>query len=194
MDELDQAEPSSRPSVELPVPSEPICETSSLKKAVEYLEEPSRPLTKPEVWIERWSDLWPDCRKMMLLHRRELKQDHFPLDLDHARIEALEQQGGLLCLAARKSSGELVGYAIWYLMPSLESKGILLAEQGPWYVTAEHRKDGVGLELRRRSWEILRRRGVKQVMSHHSALTPDLEKLFLREGSELIGQLYYRYL
>ncbi len=140
---------------------------------------------KQEVLLRRipWKRLWPDAAELMELHRAELEQNWWPLRPDHRQIEERERVGGLICIEAR--SGEaLLGYGIWYLQPSLECAGVLLAQQGPWYVRKEARAGGLGLRILDFGLAELRRAGVNEVWFHHSANTPNLGVVFRQLGAK----------
>lgn len=149
-------------------------------------------MKKFEVRRERWGQLWPDARDLFELHRAELRQEDFALSPDHPMIEGLEASGGLICLAARTLVPErqLIGYGIWYLLPSLESRGVLLAQQGPWFVLEGWRKEGAGRAIWAAGLKTLREAGVKQALLHHSPRHQGLGKFFTRAGAKLQEIVY----
>ncbi len=141
---------------------------------------------KQEVLLRRipWKRLWPDAAELMQRHREELARSAWPLRPDHRQIEELEKAGGLICIEARDPEDLLLGYGIWYLQPSLESAGVLLAQQGPWYVRKEARAGGLGLRILDFGLAELRRAGVNEVWFHHSANTPNLGVVFRQLGAK----------
>lgn len=162
---------------------------SRLKDAVNYLKDND---AVPTVIVgpESWNRLWPDCRQLMLDHKDELGQNdpRAPLDPDHYRIQLTAESGGLLILGARHGR-ELVGYSIWYLLPSLETVGLVMAMQAPWYVKPEFRSLGVGVRLWNLAMLQLRQRGVQLVMGHVPAEGPGQELIHFvkRKGGKVIG-------
>ena len=98
-----------------------------------------------EIGLERWNDIWPEAKPLMLAHRAELGQDDPRAEFspDHQQINKLESYGGLQIVTAR-ADGSLVGYSICYLMPSLESAGLMMAMMAPWYVAPAWRSRGIG--------------------------------------------------
>jgi GNAT superfamily N-acetyltransferase len=156
-----------------------------------------RPVPAIKLDVEPWSKFWPDAKPLMLAHRAELNQDdsRTPLRPDHFRIEAIAEAGGLLILGARYCES-LVGYSIWYLMPSLETEGLLIAMQAPWYVKPEFRSLGVGLRLLRRAEILLKQRGVRLLAGHLPETGPgaDLWPLFERKGAKKIGVEFHLWL
>lgn len=146
------------------------------------------------IGLEPWERLWASGKTLMQEHRRELKKDDSrrPLQPDHRTIQAMEEVGALFCLGARTALGDLVGYSIWYISPDLESEGLLVGQQAPWFVTEEWRKNGVGLALWREAKRELQRRNVS-VMSVH--FPPEgggrkLSRFFEREGGVLVECVY----
>lgn len=153
----------------------------------------ARPRQVPNVMIgpESWTRLWsPACQKLMMAHRDEVGQADVraPFDPDHERILALQNAGGLMVLGARYCD-ELVGYSIWYLVPSLESQGLIIAMQAPWYVAPEFRGYGVGMRLLNSAMLQLRQRGCKMLQGHLplEGQGSDLWPVFARKGAKKIG-------
>lgn len=115
----------------------------------------------------RWSDLYPDCVPLMEAHRIELSHAHRPFKLALSMIEGMEANGTIKFWGAWASNKGLIGYAVWYLMPEIDSEDTLCALHGPWYVRREWRNSGVGARLWTQSLSGLRRLGVKDVLPHH---------------------------
>lgn len=137
-----------------------------------------------------WDDLWPEAKPLMLAHKAEtgLDDPRQALAPDTQAIRAYEATGGLLLLSAR-SAGALVGYSIWYISKSLETSGLLVANQGPWYVTPAWRGRGAGLLLWRKAKQLLREAEVRLIFAHFPAAGAgsELGDFFAREGGKVIG-------
>ena len=140
-----------------------------------------------------WDDLWPEAKQLMLAHKVETGQDdpRQVLVPDSQRIRAFEATGGLMLLAARDSAEALVGYSIWYISKSLETSGLLVADQGPWYVVPAWRSRGVGLSLWRKAKRLLREAEVRLILAHYpsSGAGEVLGAFFTREGAKVVGTL-----
>jgi hypothetical protein len=84
--------------------------------------------------------------------------------VDWEGMEKAEAAGALRVYTARKG-GELVGYITWTLACDLESKGLLVAQQGAWFVAPGAAL--AGWKLFMGSLRDLKSRGVKLVIPHH---------------------------
>ena len=132
----------------------------------------SRPVMGTELVIEltNWAGIWPEAEGLMAAHHEELEGQsplakRMPFQIDYKWAQALDSAGALSIVAAR-ADGVLVGYCIWYLGPNLESAGIKVASQGPWYVEQSWR-GRAGMKLFDRSLEQLRNLGVQCAYPHH---------------------------
>lgn len=94
--------------------------------------------------------------------------EHRPFDLDCLTIRQI-QAAGLMQLNAAWVDGEMAAYCTWTLGPDPESRKVLIANQGPWFVRDDPNYRGLklGTTLFRRSLDDLRARGVKCVYPHH---------------------------
>jgi len=88
-----------------------------------------------------------------------------PLEFDHELLCQLEGLGVLISIAAHLD-GLLCGYAFWTISPSVETRGILVASQGPMFVVPQARRTRAFLKLWRCSMDELRVAGVRQVFAH----------------------------
>lgn len=153
-------------------------------------------MSKAELTIEGWTEVWPAILELFSLHREEIgRKDIFdPLDIDSELVIQMEAANGLRIITAR-SDGDLVGYCIWYLSPNIETKGQLLATQGPWYVLPEWRTQGLGLELMRYALSVVKDAGAKLALLHHwvnpaDPSRPDISKLFAFLGAIEVERVY----
>jgi GNAT superfamily N-acetyltransferase len=81
-----------------------------------------------------------------------------PLQLDFSRYEQIERDGRLICVVARDDDGVPHGYSWHYWYKSLHFSE-RVGHDDLWYVTPEHRNKGVGMELRRKGLDWLKRAG-----------------------------------
>ncbi len=149
-------------------------------------------MSQIELMKESWLDIWPECEPLMRAHDEEvgLADARVPFEVDEDAAGKMDQAGMLHILAARTITERLIGYAIWYLVPNLSSRGVRLAAQGPWYVTPRFRDHGVGGRLWIQSISDLRQMGIKIVHVHHSAREPSLGKFFVNIGAVPIESIY----
>lgn len=112
-----------------------------------------------------------------------------PYGPDWFSIIANERVGTFKCLAARKD-GELVGYLTWMLDFDLEAYGVLVAQQGAWYV----KPGSYSVAVRMFDWMVaeVRRLGVKFVYLHNAerGRGKTLGKFFERRGAVHTSNTY----
>lgn len=137
------------------------------------------------IGLEAWPGLWPGIASLLLEHHRESRET-LPFDPDTASLRALDLAGAMKITTARRDA-RLIGYITWFLAPHLQSRGIITASQGPWFVTASERHSSIGLRLFRESLQVLRTCGVSRVFPHWQieGAGPDLRHFFERLGATL---------
>lgn len=143
-------------------------------------EEPPR----ARIGLEPWDSIWPDAKDLAEAHHNAVGAP-WPHTLDERTFEAMYGAGVLKILAAR-SAGVLRGYCLWYLAPNLESAGMLVAQQGPWFAL----DPGLGLRLLRESYRLMPEWGVEYALPHHWANEPRLGLLFRRFGDVPLETVY----
>jgi hypothetical protein len=143
--------------------------------------------------VEPWSDkFYTEVISLAEAHFEEVDGGIEPnrkLNLDTRIMQAASDAGSLILLTARKN-GELVGYYTWQIALDVESAGLLIAQQGAWYVATGHPK--AAFKLFDKSVIELRKRGVKCIFPHHrtQGRGKDLGKFFKRHGATLIQHTY----
>ena len=102
----------------------------------------------------------------------------------------LDAQGELQILTAR-CNGRMLGYLVSLVIPSLESPGWKSGLQTTFFVGVDAPK-GLGLRLQRTSVEMLKAKGVREVLFHAGTRGsgPKMGPLYRRLGAELCGQGY----
>lgn len=132
-----------------------------------------------------WSEVWPQGLPHFVAHEKELGLDdpRWPVDVDVVQCAELNSLGVLRIVGAH-DAGVLVGYAFWFLTPNLLSRNVLVAQQGPYYVVPEWRKQGrLALRIWLASLEMLRSTGVKQVSCHRFPRSPEgLARFYEKSG------------
>lgn len=144
------------------------------------------------VALEPWATFWPDAAPLAEAHFAEVEGGVEPrrkneLDLDLMVI--LDRSGSLKLFSAR-DQGTMVGYLTWTLTPDVESRGLLIAMQGGWYVVPGRPR--VALQLFDYSIPCLRQLGVSCLFPHHrtQGRGDALGKFFRRRGGKLIQHGY----
>jgi hypothetical protein len=89
-----------------------------------------------------------------------------PFNLDLSLMELLCSSGSMKIITTRFAK-ELVGYCTWQISPDVESAGLLIAQQGAWFVDSGLGNQGIGHELFSHSLRVLRELGVSAVFPHH---------------------------
>lgn len=144
---------------------------------------------------EPFDTFYRDGQELFDEHRAEAGSfDGLDWDPDIEKARAMESAGRILVLTARKA-GKIVGYLLYLLDTSFESKTVLLAYQNVFFVRKKHRGT-LGARLYDIALEKLRDRGVKAevLRSGVRARGPKLRALFERKGAVLMGSLYYLWL
>lgn len=140
------------------------------------------------VGLESWASIWADAKGLFEDNHREVGNT-YPLALDDALISEAERCGVFLGLSAR-CNGELVGYASWSIHKNPESCGMILADQGAWYVQPGH--PGVGRRLFDVGLRYLRQLGILAVQLHApmAGRGAKLGALFERLGAKAVQTRY----
>ena len=126
---------------------------------------------EPEIVIgpESWETLWPEADALFAEHFDEVEGDLAqlrPYKLDAPAMCAMNASGHLRICSARVN-GELAGYCMWTVTEDVESKGLLIAQHGPWFVKKQFGHLLLGLKLFDASIADLRAIGVKNAFPHH---------------------------
>jgi hypothetical protein len=117
-------------------------------------------------------------------------QPQRPFKLDEPVMLALAAAGVLRTFIARDMAGVLVGYFTWNISLDIESAGLLIAQQGAWYVAPGHQGAATSL------WDLavceLRRSGVKCIYPHHrqQGRGSGIGRFFRRRGAKEIQRTY----
>jgi L-amino acid N-acyltransferase YncA len=102
----------------------------------------------------------------------------------------LEVDGNFLAVTARKGE-KMIGYIVFLVNPSFESRQVMLGFQNIFYVKPEHR-GGLGRQLHKAAVAILKAQGVQMLIMRSGvrARGPSQKFLFERLGAKPMGQLY----
>ena len=148
---------------------------------VEYQEEP-------------WDRIETDAARMGAEHFREVgdgSDPRRPFALDLSIMREMAKSETCPCFTVR-ADGVLAGYIQWTIQRDPESVGLLIANQGPWFVAPDERYRGMGTALFTRSIAALKDRGVKCAFPHHrtEGRGARLGSFFQRIGAKEIQRGY----
>jgi len=115
-----------------------------------------------------------------------------PLQMVWSFYRSLEDQGRLVIISARESA-ELIGFAMYMIMPHPQHGGLEHAMCNTLAVATKHRGKGVGTLLVE-SAEIYLRTTKAAVMLHGFRAIYDVKPLFPKLGFTLTEQIYIKVL
>jgi GNAT superfamily N-acetyltransferase len=140
--------------------------------------------------VEPFSQFYRDAEP---LFREHLVQTEQAPD-DHARknlplLQLLDDVGMMQCLTAR-ANGRMFGYLMTLVAPSMDSPDVIQGEHHLFFASPAIR--GLGMRLQRAALEMLRQRGVHEVIMRagHRGSGPRLGTFYRRLGAEPFGQMY----
>lgn len=140
-----------------------------------------------------WNRSWyEEARALAEAHFAEVDggiEPKRPFCLDLALMDALANAGALLIVEARQGSA-LIGYFSWQVSPDVESEGLLIAQQGAWYVKPGHFR--AAAQTFDASLVLLRARGVQCAFPHHrtQGRGAHIGRFFQRRGAKPIQTTY----
>lgn len=143
--------------------------------------------------VEPWSDaFWADMEALAVDHFQEVDGGVEPnrsLRVDCDLMELIQKAGSLMILAAR-CDGRLIGYYTWQITPDVECAGLLIAQQGAWYVAPGFPR--VAHDMFKRAVLELKARNVKCIYPHHrvQGRGANIGKFFKRQGAKEIQHNY----
>ena len=145
------------------------------------------------VTAEPFASIYPECEVLGRRHFNETDEGVEPRRqwfLQAAPLELANRSGYLRTWSARQK-GQLVGYIFWHVLPDVESGGMLIANQGAWFVSPSATPRTARL-LWDRSIADLKAIGVQLVNPHHrmQGRGAQLGKFFIKQGAKPIKQEY----
>ena len=157
--------------------------------------EVTRRLARPGLTLaqEPWSEaFWSEARALAEAHFEEVDggvEPNRPFKLDVGFMQKLSD-GGVLKLFTARRDGRLVGYYTWNVQYDVESQGLLIAQQGAWYV--EPSQTTTACRMFDYAIAELRKIGVQCVYPHHRAQVrgSNIGRFFRRRGAKKIQDTY----
>ena len=155
--------------------------------------EVTRRLAECVIDVEPWgSRFWADAKALAEAHFEEVDGGVAPgrsLKVNERLMGALSDAGVLKIITAR-IGGELVGYYTWNIQDDVESEGLLIAQQGAWYVSPSHPR--VAFLMFHEAVRRLKEMGVQCIYPHHrtQGRGAHLGRFFKRQGAKEIQHTY----
>ena len=142
--------------------------------------------------VERIADIHEEAGPLLLEHWEEIAvdKDSVPLDPDWPTYFNLDSAGAVHCVTAR-DGGKLIGYAVYFVIPSLHYRGLLVADSDIFWLSPEHRKGLTGVRLLKFAEETLVLRGVNRIVNKVK-IKHDVGAIFERMGYEPFERLYMK--
>lgn len=140
-----------------------------------------------------WGDaIWAEIKPLAEKHALEVDggvEPRRPFKLDERLMRALAA-GGVLHLIVARAAGRVIGYFTWNVMPDVESEGLIIAQQGAWYLEPGFPR--VATMMFDASIDMLRSLGVKMIYPHHrtQGRGDGIGRFFRRRGAKHIQQTY----
>lgn len=143
----------------------------------------------PEPWSRA---LWSEMRACAEAHFEEVDGGVEPrrqLRLNLRLMEAMAEAGSLKVVIARQHE-MLIGYFTWSILPDVECEGLVIGQQGAWYVAPGHPR--VAHKMFDASVALLRQCGVEMIFPHHrtQGRGRGIGRFFRRRGAKLIQHTY----
>lgn len=144
------------------------------------------------VRVERFAEIWPEVDQLGLEHFAEVDGGVEPKRsyvLDSDQMRQMCKQGILRILTAR-CEGKLVGYLTWQISLDVESRNLLIAQQGAWFVRPGYPK--AAHRLFTESISYLKSLGVQCIFPHHrlQGRGRGLARFFARQGAKATQLTY----
>lgn len=92
---------------------------------------------------EKAQECFAEALPLLAEHWQEIAHyKDIPLEPDYDAYAAAENSGNLVCFTARTETGELIGYAVYFLRKNLHYKSSLQAYQDILFISKPHRGMG----------------------------------------------------
>jgi hypothetical protein len=142
--------------------------------------------------MEPWASIWPEVNTLGTKHFEEVDGGVEPrrkFKIDTRLMEMMCNAGALKIIVAREA-GKIIGYFTWQITPDVESAGLLIAQQGAWYVEPGYPK--AAFALFKRSVKELKALGVQCIFPHHrvQGRGAHLGRFFQKQGAKEIQHTY----
>lgn len=121
-----------------------------------------------ELLVQHWDEVAKNKQVMKLKPERE-KYAH------------LDQNGGLVCLWAIDTDGEIVGYSVNFIGPHIHYADLIICNNDVLFLREDLRPSSIGLRLLKETEHVAKSKGAKLMLWHAKENTP-LAKIMPRMG------------
>lgn len=142
-----------------------------------------------ELARERVQDVMAEIRPLLEAHGAEVGHWDIPLDIDFNRYLQADDADILRIYTARVD-GELVGYAIYFLLFGTHFKSTRSAFEDGFYVMPERRDSGLWLQLLMYAERELTTDGAKLISQHQKVQFPQFATGLAALGYEHIDNVW----
>lgn len=145
---------------------------------------------KPEFGQETIGQVLDEIKPLLEKHYAEIAH-YQDIPLNPAYLRYLDAENlGILRIFTVRYAEQLVGYAIYFVQPSLHYRDSVQASQDILFLDPEYRQGRLGYKLIRYADQQLAAEGVQVVLQHVKAEHPALRVLVERMGYRLVDHIY----
>ena len=135
--------------------------------------------------------LFDEILPLLVAHQDEVGHyKDIPLHIDQATYQKMAAIG-LLAIFSAREAGQLIGYSIYFVSPSLHYSGYTFASSDALYVCPSFRAMSIGRSLIKFAHQQLKKRGVSAVYQHGKHKESlNIGPLFRRLGYEHLDDVW----
>lgn len=142
-----------------------------------------------EFGIEKFSDVWDEMMPLITKHYEEIaRYKDIALSPDKEKYVTLNEKEFAKLFTIR-NSGELIGYAVFFIAPHIHYSDVIHAHQDVLFLTKEHRGKMVGARFLKWCEDRLAENGVMWITQHVKA-KHNFGRMLERIGYELMDLVY----
>lgn len=136
-------------------------------------------------------DLVEQIEPLLPLHYAEIARNKHLMELspDWPAYRGLDERGMLLCIGAWDDEDRLVGYSVTMIMQHVHYSGLTVGQNDVLFLLAEHRHNGLGLQLILLTEQLAAARGAR-LMLWHAKQGTDLDIALSRAGYPVQDIIY----
>lgn len=115
--------------------------------------------------LEDWKECGQEIIDLSYAHSSEIDWylDKMKTDPVKEQYDSLAESGFLYPIIARDEKGTMIGYSLYFVLPSMHYRGHVFAQNDVYYIAPEYRKQGLGTELLNYSEIVMRTIGVSLI-------------------------------
>ena len=118
-----------------------------------------------KIALEEWENCGQEIIDLAYSHSAEIDWylDKMKTDPVKEQYDSLGKSGFLYPIVARDLEGSVIGYSLYFVLPSMHYRGHVFAQNDVYYIAPEYRKRGLGAELLNYSEIVMRTIGVSMI-------------------------------